>query len=188
MRAHGRAAAAVASTVLAVALGACGSSSTKGSVKAGSGGSSSAPASTTTSGGAGGYYGGGSATTAGASATTAASAATVSIGTTSLGKVLVDSRGMTLYVFDGDSGGKSSCNGGCASAWPPLGATGTATYGAGLSASMFSTITRSDGSTQIAVNGQPLYGWQGDQKPGDVTGQGVNGFHVVGPDGKKITG
>ena len=59
----------------------------------------------------------------------------------------------------------------------------TPTYGAGLSAAMFSTITRSDGTKQLAVNGKPLYGWIADKQPGDTTGQGVNGFHVVSPAG-----
>ena len=101
------------------------------------------------------------------------------------GKVVT---GGGVYVYDSDTSGTSNCTGGCASAWPPLTSTGHDTYAAALSASMFSVITRSDGSKQLAVNGQPLYLWTADQKPGDTTGQNINGFHVVGTDGKKITG
>ena len=50
--------------------------------------------------------------------------------------------------------------------------TGTPTFGTGLTASMFSTITLSDGTKQLTVNGSPLYTWQGDTKAGDATGQG----------------
>jgi predicted lipoprotein with Yx(FWY)xxD motif len=102
-------------------------------------------------------------------------------------KVLVDSKGMTLYVWDNDTTpGKASCTGACAQAWPPLDVTGTPTYGAGLSAAMFSTVTSSDGSKQLAVNGKPLYLWRADMKAGDATGDDVNNFYVVGADGKKI--
>src|SRR5438067_1037058 len=96
-------------------------------------------------------------TTAGAAAT---GSATVTTAQTSLGKILVDSKGMTLYVWDNDKTmGTSSCTGACATAWPPLMATASPTYGAGLTAAMFSTITRSDGTKQIAVNGKQLYHW-----------------------------
>src|SRR5262245_47535217 len=128
-------------------------------------------------------------TTGGSTTTAAASAATVSVASASFGDHLVDSKGMTLYIWDSDTtAGKSNCTGACADAWPPLMATGTPTYGAGLTASMFTTITRDDGSMQLAVNGKPLYLWAADTKPGDTTGQGVNGFYVVGPNGNKITG
>ena len=162
-----------AAGVAALALAACGSSSKSSSSKATTttGASTSSSASATT-------------TTAGAAAT---GSATVTTAQTSLGKILVDSKGMTLYVWDNDKTmGTSSCTGACATAWPPLMATASPTYGAGLTAAMFSTITRSDGTKQIAVNGKPLYHWVNDKKAGDTTGQGVNGFHVVGVNGQKI--
>jgi predicted lipoprotein with Yx(FWY)xxD motif len=134
---------------------------------------------------------GSTSTTSGATTTTgaaAASAATVATASSSLGNILVDDKGMTLYVWDNDTtAGKSSCTGACEQAWPPLTVTGTPTYGTGLNASMFTTITRDDGSMQIAVNGHPLYRWMGDAKAGDTTGQGVNGFHVAGSNGNKIS-
>jgi predicted lipoprotein with Yx(FWY)xxD motif len=101
--------------------------------------------------------------------------------------IVVDAKGMTLYVWDKDTTpGKASCTGGCATAWPPLYVTGTPTYGIGLTASMFSTVTGPNGQKQLAVNGKPLYRWASDTKAGDATGQNVNGFYVVGSNGTKI--
>lgn len=97
------------------------------------------------------------------------------------GTILVDSAGMTLYTFGNDTAGVSACTGGCATAWPPLSpGAGSPTAGAGVTGTL-GTITRSDGSKQVTYNGMPLYGWQQDQKPGDVTGDGVNNFHVATP-------
>lgn len=112
---------------------------------------------------------------------------TVSIGTTKLGRVLVNSAGRTLYMYDKDTGGFSKCSGACVTVWPPLVVTGPPTFGAGLSASMFSTITRSEGTKQLVVDGHPLYTYSGDTKAGDTTGQGLGDFFVVGPTGKRIT-
>ena len=111
---------------------------------------------------------------------------TVSTGTTKLGKVLVNGGGMTLYLYDKDSPGTTKCAGVCSSVWPPLVVTGAVTYGGGLSASMFSTITRADGTKQLAVNGRPLYTYTGDLERGDTTGQGNGDFYVAGADGKMI--
>jgi predicted lipoprotein with Yx(FWY)xxD motif len=101
-------------------------------------------------------------------------------------KILVDSDGMTLYVYEKDPSGKVTCTGDCAKAWPPLYVTGTATYGDGLDASTFSTITGDDGDKQLAIDGHALYHWVNDKKAGDATGQDVNSFYVVGADGKQI--
>jgi len=118
--------------------------------------------------------------------TTSGAVPTVSIETTTLGKLLVDGKGLTLYIWDNDkTAGKSSCAGSCATIWPPVPVTGTPTYGAGVAASLFSVITRTDGTKQLAVNGKPLYTFASDKKAKDVTGQGIGGFHVVQPNGKK---
>jgi predicted lipoprotein with Yx(FWY)xxD motif len=86
--------------------------------------------------------------------------------------VLVGANGMTLYTFDKDAAGsgKSVCNGPCAENWPPL----AATSGAGASGDWLA-IARDDGSKQWAYKGKPVYFWAKDQKPGDRTGDGVNG-------------
>lgn len=91
--------------------------------------------------------------------------------------VLTNGAGMTLYTFDRDvaGSGKSVCNGQCAANWPPLMA------GADAKASGdWSVVTRDDGAKQWAYNGKPLYLWVKDQKPGDKTGDGVQGvWHVA---------
>ncbi len=94
---------------------------------------------------------------------------------TKLGKVLADSKGMTLYVFDKDTAGTSKCMEKCIVAWPPLLAdVGDKAWG------IFSVIERADGTRQWAYDNKPLYRWSKDKKPGDVTGHGVrDGWHIV---------
>lgn len=91
------------------------------------------------------------------------------------GGVMTDGAGMTLYAFDKDAGGKSSCNGPCAALWPPLLVTGDA-----KASGDWSIVARDDGTKQWAFKGKPLYHWSKDQKPGDTTGDGFNGvWHAV---------
>jgi predicted lipoprotein with Yx(FWY)xxD motif len=119
------------------------------------------------------------------------SSATVSVANTGLGKILVDSQGRTLYLFQKDTGTKSTCSGGCATAWPPLRANGKPTAGGGAKASLLGTTPRSDGKPQVTYDGHPLYGYQGDTSAGDTNGQGINGFgapwYVLAPSGNEIT-
>jgi predicted lipoprotein with Yx(FWY)xxD motif len=132
-----------------------------------------------------------SASTTAPSGTTAASgggttaATTVALADSKYGKILVDSKGMTLYVDEDDKPGAPACTGACLTAWPPLTASGTPTAGTGVTATKFATVTASDGTKQVTVNGSPLYLWQGDTKAGDVTGQDKNGFYVVMANGVK---
>jgi len=99
------------------------------------------------------------------------------ISDSSKGKVLSDNKGMTLYIFDKDSVGKSACNGKCAGNWPPLMAAADS-----KATGDFTVITRDDGKKQWAYKGMPLYGWVKDKKPGDVTGDGVNNvWHIARP-------
>jgi len=126
-------------------------------------------------------------TTAATEAPPTTGAATVNIGDTSLGKVLVDDAGLTLYIFTADGAGTSVCEGDCLVNWPALGSTGSPTLGAGLDAAAFTLITRSDGSSQVAIKGMPLYYFAGDKAAADVNGQGLNGkWYVVGGDGTII--
>jgi predicted lipoprotein with Yx(FWY)xxD motif len=111
--------------------------------------------------------------------TTSKPAVSVGVRTTPLGKILVDSRGRTLYLFQKDKGSKSTCTGACASAWPPLRATRKPTAGSGARASLISTTSRSDGAPQVTYHGHPLYLFTGDQKAGDTSGQGVNAFGAL---------
>ena len=90
---------------------------------------------------------------------------------------LTDGHDMTLYTFDKDDAGVSNCNGGCAKAWPPLLVEGDAKLEDG-----FSVVTRKNGDQQIAYKDQPLYLWIQDKKPGQTTGDGVQGvWHIAKP-------
>jgi predicted lipoprotein with Yx(FWY)xxD motif len=101
--------------------------------------------------------------------------------------ILVDGKGMTLYVWDKDTTpGKATCSGPCATAWPAVYATAKPMVGPGVNAAMFSLVTAVNGQKQLAVDGKPLYYWIGDKAKGDVNGNGVNSFYVVGTNGKKI--
>jgi len=99
-------------------------------------------------------------------------------GDSAKGKVLTDGKGMTLYTFDKDAGGKSACNGPCATNWPPLMASAS-----DKAAGSYTVIKRDDGMMQWAYKGKPLYTWAKDSKPGDITGDGfLNGaWHIAQP-------
>lgn len=116
-----------------------------------------------------------------------ADAATLALGMadTSLGSVLVDGKGMTLYMFATDSPNTSTCTGPCLVKWPAL--AGKPTAGSGVDDSKLGSFQRDDGSTQASYNGWPLYYWQGDAAPGDVSGQGVGGnWWVLDRDGDPV--
>ncbi len=89
--------------------------------------------------------------------------------------MLVNDKGMTLYTFDRDAGGKSACNGDCAAKWPPL-LAGDSDSASGD----YTIVVRDDGRKQWAYKGKPLYTWQADKAPGQKTGDNVNNvWHVV---------
>jgi predicted lipoprotein with Yx(FWY)xxD motif len=93
--------------------------------------------------------------------------------TTSVGTVLVDAQGFTLYWFAIDTPTKSNCNGTCATYWPPV--TGTPSAASGVSLpDKLGTIKRSDGTTQATYDGHPLYTYKGDTAAGMVGGNGLN--------------
>jgi predicted lipoprotein with Yx(FWY)xxD motif len=114
----------------------------------------------------------------GASAAFAQMAEPAKVADTSKGKALVDPKGMTLYVLDRDKGdGKSTCNGQCATNWPPFKASGDA-----MNMGSWTVIVRDDGSKQWAYKGKPLYNWKDDKKAGDVDGDGRNNvWHIAAP-------
>ncbi|MEA2212661.1 MAG: hypothetical protein QOF83_2609 [Solirubrobacteraceae bacterium] len=135
--------------------------------------------------------GGGGAATAATPKTSTGASATFGVTNSRLGSILVNSTGRTLYLFKADVGTKSACTGTCATAWPPLLATGTPAAGAGLTASKIGTITRPGGHRQVTYNGHPLYLFIKDQKPGQTTGQGVTAFgaawFALSPSGTQIS-
>jgi predicted lipoprotein with Yx(FWY)xxD motif len=156
----------------ALAIGACGSSGSSTSTNASTSNSHSAVAAP--------------------SASKSASSGTVDAASSSLGTILVDSHGRTLYLWQADTGTTSTCSGACAAAWPPLLSTGAPTAGGGVNASLIGTTKRSDGAKQATYNRHPLYLFSGDTAPGQTNGQGSTGFgalwYVVSPGGNQITG
>jgi len=118
------------------------------------------------------------------------SAAIVDLRSSKLGQTLVDGQGRTLYLFEADKAGKSECNGGCTSAWPPYVVKGIPQAGTGVTGALLGTTIRGDGGTQVTYNDHPLYYYAGDNRPGDATGQGLNQFgarwYVLAPSGLKI--
>ena len=109
---------------------------------------------------------------------------------TALGRVLVDGRGRTLYLFEADKGKTSVCYGQCATFWPPLVIKGKPAAGAGLKASLLGVTMRKGGAHQLTYAGHPLYRFFKDAKPGQATGQGVDAFggewYVLSAAGRKI--
>jgi predicted lipoprotein with Yx(FWY)xxD motif len=177
---------ASALAVLATALlaaGCGGSANASGSTSAGTSSGSRASSS--------GSYGSSSSTPS-TSTQAASGVATIAVRTTPLGRILVDGRGMTLYLFEKDTGMKSTCDGTCAKFWPPVTTTGAAKAGSGLDAGKLGTTARTDGGTEVTYNGHPLYYYAGDKQPGDTTGQGLNAFgalwYVLSPAGKEVVG
>src|SRR5437763_1398143 len=121
--------------------------------------------------------------------TTAAAAprhAQIAVRSTSLGSILVDARGHTLYIFDQDKGGKSACSGGCAAAWPPFVTTVAAAAAKGVNASLIGTTKRSDGKLQVTFAHHPLYFFAKDAKAGQVIGVAVAHWAAVSPSGAKV--
>jgi predicted lipoprotein with Yx(FWY)xxD motif len=168
---NSRAAVLALAATSALAAG-CGSST-----KTTSSTSSASPAAATTA--KSGPYGASAATTTSAASTQAA----VEITTKSnkLGTVLAAGpKKLTVYLFEGDKGGKPTCSGSCASVWPPVPAGGGSPHASGgLQASLVGSVTRPDGSRQLTYAGHPLYYYTRDGDSGDAYGQGVNGFGAL---------
>jgi predicted lipoprotein with Yx(FWY)xxD motif len=102
------------------------------------------------------------------------------------GRILVDSRGRTLYLFTADRHGRSSCYRGCARLWPPATVPGRPTAGPGLTAKL-TTTRRHDHTRQLVYNGHPLYTLVADTRPGQTNGQGYSGtWFVLSPAGHQI--
>ena len=101
-------------------------------------------------------------------------------------ELLTNADGMTLYAFEKDPAGQSTCTGDCATEWPPLFVEGGAVPAVGdLDPSLFSLVPNPDGQV-LAINGHALYLFANDKAPGDVTGQDVDGFYAVTPQGNLI--
>ena len=108
-----------------------------------------------------------------------AKGAVVSTAKTSLGQIIVNSNGRTLYLFEKDRNGKSACSGQCAVFWPPLITSGKPSVTNGAKASLIGTTRRADGRLQVTYNHHPLYTFVKDKKAGQTNGEGVNAFGAV---------
>lgn len=177
---------AVVALVGALAVAGCGSSGSSTTSGETGGGSETASAANSSEGAYGGSSSGGrsyggeeSSNTAKAASSSGGEATPVSLGSAAgVGKVLVDSNGMTLYYFQKDQkgSGKSKCEGACASAWPPLTTSGEPKAMSGVNSSMLGTIQRTDGTTQVTYAGWPLYTFVEDKKPGEDNGTDSKAF------------
>jgi len=115
---------------------------------------------------------------------------TVAAAGSGLGRILVDGRGHTLYLFEKDKHDKSACAGKCAAAWPPLIASGKPRAAAGAKASLLGFTRRADGRLQVTYNHHPLYTFVGDTRKGQTAGENVDAFgadwYAVSPAGAKV--
>ena len=119
-----------------------------------------------------------------------ASSAVLTTADSSLGEIVVDGAGMTVYMFDNDTQGAdaSVCEGDCATNWPAVTTDSDSPEVEGVTGEV-GTIEGVDGSTQVTLNGWPLYYFVGDEAAGDTNGQGVNEvWWVLTPDGERFAG
>jgi predicted lipoprotein with Yx(FWY)xxD motif len=125
-----------------------------------------------------------------ASASSAPGATKVGIASSRLGRIVVDSKGRTLYAFARDKNGRSACSGTCATYWPPLLTSGKVRAGHGVKASLLGTTKRGAGKLQVTYNRHPLYTFKLDTKAGQTNGEELNDFGGVwaalSPAGKRI--
>jgi len=114
---------------------------------------------------------------AGTSVTTSTPGGALGVATTSLGPVLVDSKGFTVYMLTADTKGHSTCAADCLEYWPlvPAPAGSDVPQVPGVSAALATTKATS-GAIMLTAGGWPLYTYIGDQAPGQVVGEGVNTF------------
>jgi len=115
---------------------------------------------------------------------------TIALRNSAFGPIVVDGSGRTLYLFEADRTDTSTCNGDCASVWPPLLAHGTPVAAAGINQSLLATTTRNDGSLEVVYNGHPLYYFVSDKQAGDITGEAISSFgaewYVLSAAGNKV--
>lgn len=116
--------------------------------------------------------------------------AKVMLRSTSLGSVLVDARGRTLYLFNADPTAKSACYGQCAAVWPPFLTSGSPLKVGAAKQALLRTAKRKDGTLQVVYAGHPLYFFSGDTRAGQTNGEGIVHFggswYAVGAAGKAL--
>jgi predicted lipoprotein with Yx(FWY)xxD motif len=120
-------------------------------------------------------------------AAAAATGPSVRVADTKLGRILVDGRGRTLYLYVKDQGTKSACAGRCTHVWPPATVTGAPKAGPGVIAAKLTTTRRSDDSRQLVYNGHPLYTLTSDVRAGQISGEGFLGtWYVISAAGNRV--
>lgn len=116
--------------------------------------------------------------------------ARVAVANTALGRVLVDGRGRTLYLFGKDKNGRSACSASCTGFWPPLITSGKPLAAAGAKVSLLGTTKRADGRLQVTYNHHPLYTFVKDIRKGQTNGEELNAFgaewYAVSAAGAKV--
>jgi predicted lipoprotein with Yx(FWY)xxD motif len=122
----------------------------------------------------------------------AAGGAALMLRHTSLGIILTDGQGFTMYAFEADRSTTSRCTGACAAAWPPvITPAARVMVAGGADESLVGEITRAGGVRQVTYAGHPLYRYAGDVIPGAITGQGSEAFgarwDVLTPAGTEVT-
>jgi predicted lipoprotein with Yx(FWY)xxD motif len=106
---------------------------------------------------------------------------------TKLGRILTDQRGRTLYLFEKDKHGRSTCFGACARVWPPALVRGRPSAGEGIAASKLTTTRRGGSKRQLVYDGHPLYRMNADVRPGQTQGEGfLATWWIVSPSGHRI--
>jgi predicted lipoprotein with Yx(FWY)xxD motif len=122
----------------------------------------------------------------------AASRPSVTVESSSYGRILFDKRGFVLYGFTRDARGRSRCSGACAKAWPPYIVKSRPRPGKGVVGGRLRVIRRAGGQLQVTYFGRPLYYYVGDRKPGQILCQNVTEFggvwRVVRPTGRLVGG
>jgi predicted lipoprotein with Yx(FWY)xxD motif len=117
----------------------------------------------------------------------AAKGPSVNVGSSSLGKILVDGRGLTLYTYGHDTRNVSVCTDVCERVWPPATVSGTPIAGAGVSRGKLETIERPDHRTQLVYHGHPLYRFSEDGRRGQMGGEGFLGvWFAISPSGRPV--
>ena len=108
----------------------------------------------------------------------AAKAAKVQLRHTSLGKILVNASGFTLYRFSHDPRNKNTCMGveNCSEIWPPLLTSGRPIAGAGVKSSLLSSIRLPNGSRQVTYAGHPLYTYSPSTERGETSYVGFSSY------------
>ena len=112
----------------------------------------------------------------------------IKVGSSKLGKIVINGRGLSAYFYDLDkaNSGKSACSGACLKYWPPILSPTSKPLVSGVSGHI-STIATAQGKRQITINGRPLYTFSRDRAPGDINGQGSEGiWHLLSASGREI--